>query len=140
MPTAAHGSRPRRPISFGSAICSQKEDITLTLTIAASSRSAALCQATRVLFVYQEDFGTLGNNVIGAAPQHPVIGRALDLAVAAVGRGDRDILWLSTGPGLLTRAFAQTLASTPLVWAAWLDQIVVLDRRKLRHAVAHTAW
>jgi tetratricopeptide (TPR) repeat protein len=88
------------------------------------------------LFVYQEDFGTLGNNLIGAAPQHPVIGRALDLAVAAVGRGDRDILWLSTGPGLLTRAFAQILANSPLAWSAWLDQTVVLDRRELRRAVA----
>jgi tetratricopeptide (TPR) repeat protein len=88
------------------------------------------------LFVYQEDFGTLGNNLIGAVPQHPVIGCALDLAVEAVDRGDRDILWLSTGPGLLTRAFAQILANSPLVWSAWLNQIVVLDRLRLRRAVA----
>ena len=62
------------------------------------------------LAVYLEEYGTLGNNFVGTAPRHPVIGLALDLAVEAVNRGDRDIMWLSTGPGLLTRAFVQTVA------------------------------
>ena len=63
------------------------------------------------LAVWQEDFGTLGNNFIGAAPGHPVIALALRLGTEALNRGDNDFLWLSTGPGLLTRAFAQTTAS-----------------------------
>ncbi len=59
---------------------------------------------------YQENYGTLGNNVLGAAPGHPVIVRALELAITAVNRGDHDIVWLLTGPGLLTRAAAEVFA------------------------------
>jgi mannosyltransferase OCH1-like enzyme len=62
---------------------------------------------------YQEEYGTLGNNFIGATANHPVICRALDLAVEAINRGDRDIVWLSTGPGLLTRAYASVVAQDP---------------------------
>jgi tetratricopeptide (TPR) repeat protein len=58
----------------------------------------------------QEDYGTLGNNFIGATTGHPVIQLALRLATDALNRGDADFLWLSTGPGLLTRAFAQIIA------------------------------
>jgi len=35
---------------------------------------------------------------------------ALQLATEAINRGDDDLIWLATGPGLITRAFAQTLA------------------------------
>jgi tetratricopeptide (TPR) repeat protein len=56
---------------------------------------------------YQERFATLGNNFLTAAPGHPVIRLALEWATEATNRGDSDVLWLSTGPGLLTRAFAQ---------------------------------
>src|SRR5262249_31141648 len=60
---------------------------------------------------FQEDFGTLGNNFLAAAPRHPIITLALELGTNAINRGDTDMLWLSTGPGLLTRAIAQLLAS-----------------------------
>jgi hypothetical protein len=60
---------------------------------------------------FQEEYGTLGNNFIAVTPNHPVITTALGSAVEAVNRGDRDIVWLSTGPGLLTRAFALSLAN-----------------------------
>ena len=56
---------------------------------------------------YQENYGTIGVNFLGATPGHPVITLALKNAIAAVNRGDRDIAWLSSGSGLLTRAFAQ---------------------------------
>ena len=59
---------------------------------------------------FHEDYGTLGNNFLAVAPGHPVIALALQLGTAALNRGDTDFLWLSTGPGLLTRAFAQLLA------------------------------
>ena len=59
---------------------------------------------------YQEDFGTLANNFLGVVPRHPVICLALQLATKAINRGDSDFLWLSTGPGLLTRAFAQVIS------------------------------
>lgn len=68
---------------------------------------------------YQEPLGSLAKDVLGAAPGDPVIGRALAGAVAAVGRGDDESIWLSTGPGLLTRAFAAVAAEQPAP-DAWL--------------------
>jgi tetratricopeptide (TPR) repeat protein len=62
------------------------------------------------LVVYREDLGTLGNNFIGVAAAHPAIDRALADAVVAVNRGDADMVWLATGPGLLTRSVASWLA------------------------------
>jgi tetratricopeptide (TPR) repeat protein len=60
---------------------------------------------------YQESYGTVGINFIGAAPGHPMMAGALDGAVTAVNRGDHDVAWLSTGPGLLTRCFAEMLSA-----------------------------
>ena len=77
------------------------------------------------MFCYQENYATIANNFIGAAPRHPVIVRALRLAVDAVNRGDRDVVWLSTGPGLLTRAFAQIVAEKPS--SDWLNETIVLE-------------
>jgi mannosyltransferase OCH1-like enzyme len=62
------------------------------------------------LVAYQENYGSIANNFLAAAPAHPVILRALDLATTALNRGDKDFVWLSTGPGLMTRAMAQVLA------------------------------
>ena len=59
---------------------------------------------------YQEDYGTLGNNFLAVVPDHPVIRLALQLAAEALNRGDHDFLWLSTGPGVLSRAFAQLIS------------------------------
>ncbi|WP_207191854.1 tetratricopeptide repeat protein, partial [Paracraurococcus ruber] len=83
------------------------------------------------LVLYQEDYGTAGNNVIGAAPGHPVIALALESATAALNRGDRDILWFSTGPGLLTRALARVLAGQP----AALAGMRLFERRAMHQVV-----
>lgn len=48
--------------------------------------------------------------MIGAAANHPIFAHALALAVDAINLGDHDTLWLSTGPGLLTRALAHAVA------------------------------
>ena len=77
------------------------------------------------LVVYQENYATIANNFIGAIPHHPVIVRALKLAVEAVNRGDHDIVWLSTGPGLLTRTFAQIASET--LWDDYLSKAVLLE-------------
>jgi hypothetical protein len=74
--------------------------------------------------------------VLGASPGHPVIARALADAIAALNRGDSDSLWLSTGPGLITRAFALELAQSPLRPEAWLRGVCVLERFELLRAVA----
>jgi mannosyltransferase OCH1-like enzyme len=84
---------------------------------------------------YQEDYGTVGNNFLGVIPAHPVIRRALELASVALNRGDSDTLWLSTGPGLLTRAFAQVFAEAP-DRSAFLHRTVVLERWRYHRAVA----
>ena len=97
---------------------------------------SALLPAEADLVAYQEEYGTLGNNFLAAAPFHPVIGLALDLAVAAINRGDDDLLWLATGPGLVTRAMAQTLASSCVLPRDWLGRTAILQRHELARGVA----
>jgi hypothetical protein len=87
----------------------------------------------RGLMVYQESLGSLGANFVAAAPQHPVVLRALALAVEAVNRGDHDTVWLSTGPGLLTRAFAQELAGSAA--ETWSRGVAVLETHELHRMV-----
>ena len=95
------------------------------------------------LAVYQEDYalgglaiGTLGNNFLAAAPNNAVIGRALELATEALNRGDTEMVWLKTGPALITRAFAEIASKTPLKLGAWLENIALLERRQLSQFAA----
>ncbi len=88
------------------------------------------------LALVQENYGTIGNNFIGAAPHSPVLIRALEWGVAALNRGDSDLLWLSTGPGLLTRALAAALISPPLFWRAWMPRVAVLAARDVNRVIA----
>jgi len=84
--------------------------------------------------LYQEEYlGSTGNNFIGATPGHPVIVAALEEAVNAVNRGDSDILWLSTGPGVLTRQVAAYLAGD---LAARLENLLILRSHELEKSVA----
>lgn len=85
---------------------------------------------------YQENVGSIANNFLGAAPGHPVIETALDHAVNAVSRGDRDIIWLSTGPGLLTRSLASWLASEPDLMEMALGAVVILGIEAVRPVAA----
>jgi tetratricopeptide (TPR) repeat protein len=87
-------------------------------------------------FAHQEDPGSIGNNVLGASPRHPVIERALSEAAAAILRGDRDIIWLTTGPGLLTRAFANWLASEPERLDERLSTVAILELAEMRRVAA----
>lgn len=61
------------------------------------------------LVVFREPFGALDNNVICAPPKHPALSRAVVLARNALLRRDKDLIWLKTGPGLLTRAVALSI-------------------------------
>jgi len=89
-----------------------------------------------VLALYQEEYGTVANNFIAVVPRHPVIGLALKLATAAINRGDRDLLWLSTGPGLLTRALVQVMTRGPIEYQTWQEQIVIFDRWIVRKVIS----
>jgi tetratricopeptide (TPR) repeat protein len=89
------------------------------------------------LVVYQDDHMTLCNNFIAAEPGHPILLAALQGAVTAMLRGDRDTVWFSTGPALLTRAFTQVLvASGPTLDDPAASGITVVDRRELTRAVS----
>jgi hypothetical protein len=84
------------------------------------------------LVLYREYLGTLGNNFLAAAPDHPVIRAALVQATAAINRGDQEILWLSTGPGLITRSVAQQLATGD----ALLGALRIWSRREMLRFVS----
>lgn len=88
--------------------------------------------AGRFVVAAQEGRGSVGNNFLAAAPGHPLIGEALELAVTAMLRGDADTIWLSTGPGLLTRAVAAHLAASTEARADLGRSLVVLERFELR--------
>lgn len=55
----------------------------------------------------QEIYRSIGNNFIAVAPQNPIIRSALEQAAGAALGPLGETLWLSSGPGALTRAFAQ---------------------------------
>lgn len=65
------------------------------------------------LVVYQENLGSIGNNFLAAAPGHPLIAEALALATAAVLNGASEVVWLVTGPGLISRVVASAIATMP---------------------------
>lgn len=67
----------------------------------------------RGLVVFLEAYGAVANNLICAAPEHPVLGRAVAMAREALLRRDNDGTWLKTGPGLLTRAVAAHVGTDP---------------------------
>jgi hypothetical protein len=86
---------------------------------------------------YQEEFGSVGNNFLASVPGHPIIGWALEEATCAILRGDSDMPWLSTGPGLLTRSFVKWLAFSPNIEAS-LDEVLLLQRNTLTEvSVSH---
>ena len=87
------------------------------------------------LVVFQEDYGSIANNFIAVAPAHPMIKRALTQATEAILRGDRDIVWLSTGPGMFSRAIATELAEPATPIDRVLQNVTVLDRHVVRRTL-----
>lgn len=84
---------------------------------------------------YLEDYGTIGNNIMAAVPGHPVIKQALEWAAEAIARRDSDLLWLSTGPGLLSRSVALAVAGSGDLARAHAG-IFVLDRAEIHRCAA----
>ncbi len=87
------------------------------------------------LVLAQEEFGCAGNHFLAAAPGHPVLQAALRAVATAMNRGDNEIPWLLSGPGLVTRALAQHLATRGIA-AGLPPGLALLDRRALGRAVA----
>lgn len=94
-----------------------------------------LSSDTEALF-WQEQTGHIGSNFIAARPGHPVLQRALALAVESVNRGDQEMAWLRTGPGLLTRAFAISLSDDRRSWRGRLATLEVIDEFEIWRQVA----
>ncbi|MBW6398725.1 tetratricopeptide repeat protein [Roseomonas sp. HJA6] len=65
----------------------------------------------------QELWGAPGFTLLGAAPGHPIVMKAAASVIEAMARGDEDIRWLRSGPGLLARITASSLAADPTVAA-----------------------
>lgn len=91
--------------------------------------------ADTALALYQENYGTIGNNFIGAMPGHPLLAHALRLGTEAINRGDNDILWLCTGPGLVTRAFAHFLSGAIANAGDWRNGTAVLELGQIQRSV-----
>jgi tetratricopeptide (TPR) repeat protein len=87
--------------------------------------------AGRDLVVRQEIFGSIGNNFIAVTPGHPLIRAALDQSVEAILRGDRESIWLISGPGMLTRAFALHVAESRERLDTLGKQIAVMDQHAM---------
>jgi hypothetical protein len=88
------------------------------------------------LVLYRGDLGLLSNGFMAAKPGHPVLTAAFDQATASINRGDRDMLWLAMGPGLMTRCFAQYLAEDPGVLADRLARVRIWSRQEIFGSVA----
>lgn len=91
------------------------------------------------LVLGQEIHGFAANNFIASVPNHPVLASALQAVTTAVNRGDNEIPWLLSGPGVLTRALAQYLVACDA--AVKLPAgLALLDLRELNQAVAANSF
>ncbi|WP_424814428.1 tetratricopeptide repeat protein [Roseococcus sp. YIM B11640] len=84
------------------------------------------------LVLRQEPTGLIGNNFIAAMSGHPVIARALERVTEAVLRGDSESIYVKTGPGAMTRSFAQFLMEDEARIALLRGPIRVLEDWRLR--------
>jgi tetratricopeptide (TPR) repeat protein len=88
------------------------------------------------LVLYRGEFGLLSNGFMAAKPGHPVMAAAFEQATASINRGDRDMLWLALGPGLITRCFAQYLADEPAALTERLARVRIWSRQEIFASVA----
>lgn len=84
------------------------------------------------LLLWQEHYGSTGNNFVAVAPGHPVIKMALSRAVRAILRGDGESIWFSTGRGLLTRCAAGFFAESDDPLSLLNGELRILDQHELK--------
>lgn len=94
-----------------------------------------LC-AGATLVLRHENVGSIGNNFMACRPGHPLIAKALLGAVKATLEGHSEAIWLSTGPGLITRTFAQLYTTEMRTRAELEAQTRLLPDFVLRNFVA----
>ncbi|MCP9818167.1 tetratricopeptide repeat protein [Synechococcus sp. Cruz-9H2] len=64
------------------------------------------------LVLYQEEIGSIGNNFIAAAPRHPLIEMALEMAAWNILDLQGSNPWFITGPGVLSLCFCRLYGDT----------------------------
>lgn len=66
-----------------------------------------------IVLFREPNLGAISNNLICAPKNHPVIARAVKMALRTLLRRDNESTWSQTGPGLLTRATALHVVHEP---------------------------
>ena len=61
----------------------------------------------------QEDLGTIGNNFLAFAANHPIVRNAFEQATRNLGTYFNESPWFKTGPGLITQTFANAIIKEP---------------------------
>lgn len=88
------------------------------------------------LIVYQELFGSIGNNFIAVTPKNKYIKRALEYAINNVLSYPNDNVWFATGPGNLSKSICRDLIDVNLM----ADDIYILTKQQLFNFMwIHTA-
>lgn len=90
----------------------------------------------RLRFVgYQEHYWTVGNNFMAVGPRDPIIRDALDEATEALAGSPGAPVWLSSGPGAISRALARhgTDAKGNLNPDIWIMPVHALIPRIAQH-------
>lgn len=68
-----------------------------------------IADRTGLTVLVEPGLANVANNFLIAAPSHPVLAKAVDMAQQALLARDAETTWSKTGPGLLTRALASHL-------------------------------
>lgn len=97
---------------------------------------------------YQELYGTIGNNFLAAAPEHPLVRAMLDEATAEILAGGSDPPWLSTGPALVSRVIAGAVARDARaladhevnIWPLHAYRAVIQAGRKVGYKSGRRNW
>lgn len=62
------------------------------------------------IVLFYEEYASVGNNFMACIAKHPIIQLALEYAVEALLKSHKDLVWLATGPAVVSRSLALYLA------------------------------
>ncbi|MDD2829596.1 MAG: glycosyltransferase [Sulfuricurvum sp.] len=85
---------------------------------------------------YQEHFGSSGNNFLAISPSHPIVKYALDSLIEDYENGSTESVWLSSGPGLMSRSLSRYLAENFDSFKNGEIDIILYNVFELYHTVA----
>ncbi|MBS7543037.1 glycosyltransferase [Ancylobacter oerskovii] len=88
------------------------------------------------LVLRQEHYGTIGNNFIATIPNNEIIQKLLNNIVESSQRGDRESIWLRSGPGQITRTVSNYLSKTKENIDKLGNEIFIADQHELHEFCA----